>query len=267
MKDTKTMPKFGLMVNPSLDLVKHMKEIRKNGFDFAELTIEPPNAMPEKIRKNLKEIRKTASLFPHPMVGHTAWWLDLGTEYELVRRASIEEFKKAIDACQILGIEYMNIHGIIFGMYVEKKMSRIVLRNFAASLKELRRYGEKKNVKIMLENVPEGKETRTFKSFKYIVDKSGVFVHFDIAHAFIVGGTKEVESYMKFGGRIRHIHIHDNDGTGDQHLPLGKGKIDFPAVIGMLKEIEYDRTITFEVFTSMKDAAQSKEKFRKMWMR
>lgn len=257
---------FGLMVNPSVDIVKHMEKIHENSFDFAELSIEPPNALPEKIRNNLKEIKKTAALFSQPLVGHTAWWLDLGTEYNYMREAAIREFKKAADVCSLLDIEYMNIHGIVFGLYTEEKTSKTVLKNFALSLKEIRLYAEKKDVKIMLENVPEGKTVRTFKSYKYIVDKSGVFVHLDIAHAFIVGGMKEIKRYTStFGDRIRHIHIHDNHGKSDEHLPLGRGKINFDDVVRELKRINYDRTMTFEVFTSMKDAVASREKFRKMW--
>jgi sugar phosphate isomerase/epimerase len=29
------------------------------------------------------------------------------------------------------------------------------------------------------------------------------------------------------GTRVTHLHLHDNDGTADQHLPLGQGTIDF----------------------------------------
>ncbi|MBI5226814.1 sugar phosphate isomerase/epimerase [Candidatus Micrarchaeota archaeon] len=28
-------------------------------------------------------------------------------------------------------------------------------------------------------------------------------------------------------GLVRHVHLSDNDGQTDQHLPLGQGKIDW----------------------------------------
>jgi len=35
------------------------------------------------------------------------------------------------------------------------------------------------------------------------------------------------EWVRKTGRFIRQFHMHDNDGTGDQHGPIGSGKIDF----------------------------------------
>ncbi|MBI3190620.1 sugar phosphate isomerase/epimerase [archaeon] len=206
------MPKFGLMINPSVNLIDHMKLIKASGFDFAELTLEPPNALPDKIRQNIKEINKAGDLFSHPLIGHTAWWLDLGTEYSLVRKASVAEFKKAIDVCKYLSIKYMNIHATMYGLYLGKN-TKIILDNFSKSLKELMIYGQKKNVKIMLENVTEGK---------------------------------------------------DVNGAYDEHLPIGKGKINFETVVKELKKIKYGGTMTFEVFTSMDDAIESREIIRRM---
>jgi sugar phosphate isomerase/epimerase len=259
------MPKFGLMINPSVNLLEHMKLIYKNGFDFAELTIEPPNATVEKIKKQISAIKRQSRSFSHPLVGHTAWWLDLGSEYESIRKASVFEFKKAVNVCKSLEIEYMNVHATTYGMYFGKS-KKIILDNFAASLNELKAYAKKRNVKIMLENVPEKRELSQFESYKYLIDRSGAFVHLDIAHAFVVGGMGGIQKYIRtFKRDIRHIHIHDNMGLRDDHLAIGKGKIDFEAVVQELKKINYNGTMTFEVFRSMKDAVKSREKIRKMW--
>ena len=59
--------------------------------------------------------------------------------------------------------------------------------------------------------------------------------------------------------------MHDNHGKWDEHLPLGRGRIDFREVVRFLKEVNYDRTVTFEVFTSRADAVRSREFFKKQW--
>jgi sugar phosphate isomerase/epimerase len=75
-----------------------------------------------------------------------------------------------------------------------------------------------------------------------------------------------VRDYLEaFSDRLAHVHMHDNHGKEDEHLPLGKGKIDFPEVIRLLKDINYDRTITFEVFSSHADAVRSMRYFSKHW--
>ncbi len=37
------------------------------------------------------------------------------------------------------------------------------------------------------------------------------------------------------GKYISEIHLHDNHGERDEHLPLGEGNIDLPAVFAQLK--------------------------------
>jgi sugar phosphate isomerase/epimerase len=47
-------------------------------------------------------------------------------------------------------------------------------------------------------------------------------------------------------GRLGHIHIHDNDGTADQHLPIGKGRIDFGLLWELLRRHGLDPSATVE---------------------
>ena len=43
------------------------------------------------------------------------------------------------------------------------------------------------------------------------------------------------------------MHIHDNKGYKDSHLPLGQGNIDFKEFIGYLKKEQYERYLTVEL--------------------
>jgi len=43
-----------------------------------------------------------------------------------------------------------------------------------------------------------------------------------------------------------HFHLHDNNGSKDEHLPLGNGKIDFYPLIGFLKKRKELPLITLE---------------------
>jgi sugar phosphate isomerase/epimerase len=40
------------------------------------------------------------------------------------------------------------------------------------------------------------------------------------------------EVFRRFGPRIKVLHIHDNEGKGDDHAALGTGEIDFETVLG-----------------------------------
>ena len=57
----------------------------------------------------------------------------------------------------------------------------------------------------------------------------------------------------------------DNNGIRDEHLPVGRGLIDHELIVRELRSINYDRTITLEVFTNSADAKASAEVLRKLW--
>ena len=64
---------------------------------------------------------------------------------------------------------------------------------------------------------------------------------------------KTIDFINLFADRIDHIHISDNFGKEDNHLPIGTGTIDFPKIVKALKEIGYNKTITLEIFSRDKD--------------
>ncbi|MFL6358825.1 MAG: sugar phosphate isomerase/epimerase family protein [Nitrososphaeraceae archaeon] len=107
----------------------------------------------------------------------------------------------------------------------------------------------------------------TTYEFKYIIDNvTTLFVHLDIPHAFTSGGMESVIDYINtFRDKIIHIHWHDNHGKRDEHLPIGEGLIDHQKAVRALKDIDYDRTITLEVFTNSNDAKSSANQLRTMW--
>jgi len=258
-------PKFGSLTNPTKDIVKEIQRVRRQGFDFVEIGIEPPNGLPEILFKKRGKIKRLLKQFKYPPIGHTSWWVEFGSHHELVRVGWVREGKRMIDVAKVLGVEMINFHGMSFGMVMGKARKKS-LDNFAKSMRELVRYGKRKGVKVMLENVPDNK-LGEFQNFKYLTDHvKGLGVHLDVAHAFISGGMKDVVKYIRtFKDRIWHIHIHDNHGKEDEHLGLGKGKMNFARIVKELKNIKYNKTITFEVFTSNKDMLRSRERLKRLW--
>jgi len=75
-----------------------------------------------------------------------------------------------------------------------------------------------------------------------------------------------IDYIRTFREKIVHIHWHDNNGVYDEHLPIGEGLIDHKRVVKELKNINYNRTITLEVFTGKQDAKDSANKLKELWM-
>lgn len=60
----------------------------------------------------------------------------------------------------------------------------------------------------------------------------------DVGHANLEGDV--VEIIRQSAPRISHMHLHDNDGGGDQHRPPGHGSLNWPAIYQVLDEIGFD---------------------------
>lgn len=265
------MPKYGLLTTPTREVTSEIREIAKLGFDYAEICIEEPCGTPDVLQKSKNRILSTLKSEGIFAIAHTAYWVGFGTEHEKVRKGWIEEAKSMIRVASELHINLINFHFYPGkGMMSEDPMGRkLFVSNFIKSMKELAPYAKKYNMTLMLENLAakDPKKTYGLRHFKRVIDSvPGLMVHFDAGHAFIEGGNGMVEKYIKiFNKKIVHIHVHDNHGETDEHLPLGEGDLNLKRLVAALKGINYNGTITFEVFTSNSDAKKSRKIFERIW--
>lgn len=263
------IPKFGYLTDPSKDILKEIKKAFRLGFDFVEIGIEPPFATAEYLRENKEKILYILNKNKTFAIAHTTWWVELGSFHEPVRKAWVVEGKKAIDVANELGIKEINFHAQTYPLTLSnKKFRRQTIQNFIKSSEELVDYAARFNMGVMIENIPKGKR-KSFEpdDFKQIFrGVNGLGFHLDVGHAFIGEGMRGVEKYIKtFKDRLWHVHLHDNHGKHDEHLPIGEGNIDFRKVVKSLKKVEYNRTITLEVFDTEKRIKQSLRKIKRIW--
>jgi sugar phosphate isomerase/epimerase len=103
-------------------------------------------------------------------------------------------------------------------------------------------------VEIAMENVPEPypflmTSVEDFTRFFSEIDGELSMV-LDVGHANI---NKQIGQFLKtFADKIVHIHAHDNDGRGDQHLGIGYGTVNWKAFAVMLRDMSYDGTVVVE---------------------
>ena len=74
-----------------------------------------------------------------------------------------------------------------------------------------------------------------------LIDQAGCAnagIVYDTAHVHAARDRLDV-ALNKYAGRIRHVHVADNDGTAPLHLPMGQGNIDFRSLMGLLKQFDY----------------------------
>lgn len=80
--------------------------------------------------------------------------------------------------------------------------------------------------------------------------KGGVGICFDAPHWHSFGRGHERKDLKRWvdclGPRITHLHLHDNDGSGDQHLGMGQGALPWDEFFAMLEERGLAPGVTFE---------------------
>jgi sugar phosphate isomerase/epimerase len=205
---------IGAMNNPSRPLAKHIEWLGKMGFDFLDLTLEPPHAASWRIdAPALKNLLADSNL---RVVGHTAPFLPIASPIEELRQAALVEFRRCIDVFQRVGARWMNVHPGIAPMH---DRAFAVQRN-VESLGELLRYGKNEGVGIMIENLPD--RFNSSEQLSELLDPlPDLGLHLDIGHAnLMTTANTTAEIVAAYGHRLKHVHLHDNRGGNlDLHLP------------------------------------------------
>lgn len=258
-RESRLKMKIGFPNNPSKNILKQIEWIGQNHFDFVDLFLEEDAASPEKI--DIKKVKDMLKKYCLCVVGHTAWYLPIGSPVKLLREAAISEATRYFKIFSQLNVEYMTIHANWPPSLFSEEQG---IKFQVDSLKKLVKIAKKYNLKVMFEPIDTGKDT--LKNVVKILSRvPGLCFHLDIGHANLY--KKSIISFIKkFHKKLRHVHLHDNSGEKDEHLPIGKGSINFKKVIKELKKYQYDGTITLEIFSKNKNSVlQSKEKLRKFW--
>ena len=251
--------KIGFPNNPRNDIIKEIEWIGKNKFDFVDLFLEEDRAVPEKI--DVSKVLKTLKKYKlDVVVGHTAWYLPIGSPIKSLREASVLEAERYFEVFSKLGVTYVTIHANWpGGMFSPSEGVKFQIE----TLKKLILLGKKYDLSVMYE--PTDKPSDSFENVSKILKAiPKLYLHLDIGHANLYGRYPE-EFIKKFHKRLVHVHMHDNDGYEDQHMPIGIGTVDWESVISMLKKY-YNETITLEIFSNDKDyVLMSRDKLKKFW--
>lgn len=59
--------------------------------------------------------------------------------------------------------------------------------------------------------------------------------------------SKGTDLFVKYGSKLKALHLHDNDGSDDQHMLPGEGSVDWETFALKLCRIGYSGNITLEV--------------------
>jgi len=157
-------------------------------------------------------------------------------EVEKVRRIeAMDEFKRALDVSQDLPFSRLVLH-----MGGSRETADQRKRDAAFStLEHLVLHAHHAGVALAVENTTsEMGQPDYLRTFVDETRLTGLRFNFDIGHAFLADGPEEErieKSFSPMRDLVASIHLHDNHGEKDEHLPPYEGSIAWDAAIPLLK--------------------------------
>jgi sugar phosphate isomerase/epimerase len=256
---------IGVMNHPARDPIAEIEWIGEHGFDFVDFTLEPPAADPEVIDPDV--VRDALDRHHLGVVAHTAWFIPLGSPFAGIRQACLGEFRRCLRAAHRIGATVMNTH---FSKPPPSFSPEQAIAWHAEVLGPLSEEAQGLGVTIVVEHVPFGGSDQ-LETIAALLDRVPLLrFHLDSGHAKLERRQDRWDHYLdRLGRNLLHVHLSENDGTADQHLPLGsssRGSMDWPAKIAKLRATGYDGTITLEVFSPQREhLLLSRDLLRKWW--
>jgi len=158
--------------------------------------------------------------------------LNIASLDKRAREFSVERIDEAIVAAYEMGGIMVTMHPGFFsplGFLIPEKIDTLS----SDSITRLGARAEDLGVTLALENMPpwQGSIGDDVEDLIKRVEGTGVKICFDVGHAHIGSG---VENFIERSDLIANVHIHENDGKVDLHLPLGSGQMD---VIDIMKRL------------------------------
>jgi len=152
-------------------------------------------------------------------------------------------YLELIGECAQCGIPAFVIHVGCGGGYLPP-MSKVSV----ARLRRMIDMAERLGVNIAVENQCDPIKNIRVMEILELFDSTRFGLCYDSGHgnhANSNGTGKEL--LRRFGHRLMALHLHDNDGTGDQHRLPFDGSIDWPALMRQIEALGYRGPTTLEM--------------------
>ncbi|MBZ0272257.1 sugar phosphate isomerase/epimerase [bacterium] len=213
---------------------RHFEIIRESGFDAVELWAMAPHI----------EVESPGAVVWHGRNARAAGLDILSVHLPFYERYGVPDFRylnlgdpdreaahlawrlcaRVIAQMPSIGARLAVLHGPGNRAGTDEELCELYAEDLAKTLTDARERG----VTLCLENVMT--RLSSGEHIARFVDEAGenVAACLDVGHANVVEDAVAAASLL--GPRVATLHIHDNHGTGDDHLLPGEGTIDWPAL-------------------------------------
>ena len=160
--------------------------------------------------------------------------------YEISKRRVYQ----SMDIARELGVKAVIFHtNFIANFYSKYYQDKWVERNRAFWREVLANYP---SLSVYMENMFDESPDMLQRLAIAMKEEERFGVCLDFAHAYI-SGTSMDEWVDKLGRYTKHIHINDNDGVSDMHMPIGKGRFPWERYTEYIAKFSKEVSVLIEV--------------------
>lgn len=234
---------------------KQFEMVKNIGFDGIDICGTRPHAYPYDMDQRridhileLKEKYKLETPMFNPELLQYPY--NISSVYENERRDTIDYLLRSIEVANALGIGQMQITCGHPGYDVPRALA---LENTVKTLREVMPYAEDKKVDVVLEPLTV-MESNTIvmldSAVELIKEVNSPRLVGMIDSAMVMTNWEPVDVYFeKFGSLLRYIHWGDSNGTAENHLHIGAGRMDPLGFFQAVKRRGYDGWVSIEMFS------------------
>lgn len=182
--------------------------------------------------------------------------LDVASIDEGISRYSIHCLERAIEVTAALGGALMVMHTGYLPQY-SRVGRRYWFGNWGRRMPRLVEKARAHGVTIALENTWDDRPEVLRHLTSLLRESGGIKFCLDTGHMNVYSQLPVRRWWRCLGDDVAVLHLHDNDGLSDDHLPPGRGTVDFEILVKLL--LETHRSPLLELEVDHPDAAEGRD--------
>ncbi len=236
------------------DLEKSFKRLAKYEYDAVELEGEPDKEKykPEKVKKMLQQYGLKVSSIAGMYLWKEEIKRDLASSDKKIREQTIAYLIKCIDYAKSISAKLVIVVPAAVSKLTPSLSKKEDWKNSVEAVQEVAKYAEKKDILLAIEPINRYEtylvnSVQDALSYSREVNSSHVKIMADTFHMNIE--ERDIPEAIRIAGsNLINVHIADSN-----RCSVGRGHINFKALIKALKEINYQYALTLEPLPPISD--------------
>lgn len=227
------------------DPLENVQQILQTGIHHVELMLDGKgwNDFHLRMEPLAEGLKKTGAVFS---VHTPVWDVNLTSENAHMRQAAMQTYQESIRFAHMLDATHVVIHpGFCYAPVFDKAIAR---KRAHQSMEDLLAFNQPYNQLLLFENVGTPK-TSIFNQQQYASFLDGAPQQagylLDVGHAYINGWDIPL-LIQQLGSRLHALHLHDNDGQSDAHLPMCSGNIQWKDLFASYSQFPENLSLVLE---------------------